>query len=123
MRRLLDAIDEDDQKEVFFPALQFNGAKKVERIVTYGPSPNTAYFWFLYPKLLWYQLYPKMMEYQQVLKITTYCSFDFTSYPFDSHKCDFNFGMKEITSKSMQLNATLVRYMQHTTKYICTAHF
>ena len=57
------------------------------------------------------------MEYQQVLKITIYCSFDFTSYPFDSHKCDFNFGMKEITSKSMQLNATLVRYMQYTTKY------
>ena len=48
----------------------------------YGPIDND-FFWIKYPHLI---------EYQQALKVTIYCSFDFKTFPFDSHNCDFNFG-------------------------------
>ncbi len=106
-------MDEVDQKKVFFPTVQFIGAKKVERIIDCGPNTNNNFFWFLYPKLLDYQLYPNMLEYQQALKITIYCSFDFQAYPFDSHDCNFDFGLKEVESYRIKMNSTRIRYQKY----------
>ena len=33
------------------------------------------------------------MEYYQEMKVTFACNYDFQNYPYDSHVCDFDFGM------------------------------
>ena len=55
-----------------------------------------------------------MLEYQQALKITIYCSFNFKSYPFDSHKCDFDFGLREQSSTFVIMNSTKIHYKKST---------
>ena len=89
-----------DQYEVYFPTLQVSDAKSVSRTRKYGPQ-DEDYFWFLYPH---------NFEYQQALKVEIYCTFDFTSFPFDSHKCDFNFGASSSYSTVLTLKETILRY-------------
>ena len=66
----------------------------------YGPIDND-FFWIKFPHLI---------EYQQALKVTIYCSFDFKTFPFDSHNCDFNFGSLGIDVERILLNSSRVRY-------------
>ena len=66
----------------------------------YGPIDND-FFWIKYPHLI---------EYQQALKVTIYCSFEFKTFPFDSHNCDFNFGSLGIDVERILLNSSRVRY-------------
>ena len=39
-----------------------------------------------------------------------YCTFDFTSFPFDSHECDLKFGASSSLTSSLILNETWLRY-------------
>ena len=39
-----------------------------------------------------------------------YCTFDFTSFPFDSHECDFKYGSSSSYSTSLILNEPWIRY-------------
>ena len=94
------AINEVDQYEVYFPTLQISDAKSVSRTRKYGPQ-DEDYFWFSYPH---------QFEYQQALKVEIYCTFDFTSFPFDAHECDFNFGASSSFSSVLMLNETFLRY-------------
>ena len=94
------SVNEIDQHEVYFPTLQIKDAKHVSRTRKYGPQ-DEDYFWFLYPH---------EFEYQQALKIEIYCTFDFTSYPFDSHECDFDFGASSSFASLLYLNETLLRH-------------
>ena len=71
------AIKEDDQNQLYFPTLQINEAKLVSRTRKYGPT-DEDFFWFFYPH---------NFEFQQALKVEIYCTFDFKSFPFDSHEC------------------------------------
>ena len=54
-----------------------SGSKTIQRTRNYGPK-DSDYFWFQSPH---------NFEYQQALKATIYCSFDFQTYPFDTHYC------------------------------------
>ena len=94
------AVNEVDQYEVYFPTLQVSDAKSVSRTRKYGPQ-DEDYFWFLYPH---------NFEYQQALKVEIYCTFDFTSFPFDSNECDFNFGASSSYSSVLTLKETILRY-------------
>ena len=75
------AIKEDDQNQLYFPTLRINEAKLVSRTRKYGPT-DEDFFWFFYPH---------NFEFQQALKVEIYCTFDFKSFPFDSHECDFKY--------------------------------
>ena len=85
---------------MYFPTLQVSNAKEITRTRKYGPQ-DADYFWFLYPH---------NFEYQQALKVVIYCTFDFSSFPFDSHDCDFNFGASTSYDTVLKLNETILRY-------------
>ena len=55
-------------------------------------------------------MYPNYFEFQQALKVEIYCTFDFTSFPFDAHECDFKYGASSSYSTSLILNEAWVRY-------------
>jgi hypothetical protein len=93
-------LTEADQNEIYFPTLQISGAKTIQRTRKYGPK-DSDYFWFKDPH---------NFEYQQALKATIYCSFDFQTYPFDTHYCDFNFVAVDNTIKALSLDPPELRF-------------
>ena len=42
---------------------------------------------------LWFNIHKNHMELYQYIKVTFACNYNFENYPFDSHECDFDFGM------------------------------
>lgn len=78
-------LDQSKANELFFPKMKVLNAKSVTRHKGYGPT-DSHYFWFQYPHHL---------EYKETMKATVYCSFDFGSFPFDEHTCNFNFGASD----------------------------
>ena len=80
--------------------MQISGAKAIQRTRNYGPIDND-FFWLKYPHHL---------EYQQSLQVTIYCSFDFKTFPFDYHNCDFNFGSVGNGMEKILLDSSKVRY-------------
>ena len=45
------------------------------------------------------------MEHYQAIKVTFACNLVFDNYPFDSHECDFDFGMpSQVQNKTAILN-------------------
>ena len=93
-------LTEVDQNEIYFPTLQISGAKTIQRTRKYGPK-DSDYFWFKAPH---------NFEYQQALKATIYCSFDFQTYPFDTHYCDFNFVAVDHTPVALLLDPPELRF-------------
>ena len=93
-------LTEVDQNEIYFPTLQISGAKTIQRTRKYGSKDND-YFWFQSP----YNL-----EYQQAIKASIYCSFDFQTYPFDTHYCDFHFVAADNTIGSLALDPPELRF-------------
>ena len=80
--------------------MQISGAKAIQRTRNYGPIDND-FFWLKYPHHL---------EYQQSLQVTIYCSFDFKTFPFDDHNCDFNFGSVGNGMEKILLNSSKLHY-------------
>ena len=93
-------LTEVDQNEIYFPTLQISGAKTIQRTRKYGPK-DSDYFWFQSPH---------NFEYQQELKATIYCSFDFQTYPFDTHYCDFNFVAVDAPTVTLLLDPPELRF-------------
>ena len=75
--------DEDDDK-MFFPTLRFHNEKAFKIKSKFSPNQDEFYYWLNYPHNL---------EFRQQIQVTIYCSFDFSTYPFDSHECNFSFGL------------------------------
>ena len=94
------SLTEVDQNEIYFPTLKISGAKTIQRTRNYGPK-DSDYFWFQSPH---------NFEYQQELKATIYCSFDFQTYPFDTHYCDFNFVAVDHTPVALLLDPPELRF-------------
>ena len=91
---------------MFFPKLRVHRAKEVVPVREYGPSNDADFFWHAYPNLL---------QYQERLKITIYCSFEFENFPFDSHECDFIFGLASYIDKTASLLPTNIKFGDTTT--------
>ena len=75
-------MSQAEAKEIFSPSLKIENAQDLtrERKVSITDSD---FFWFSMPHTL---------EMQQAFKVTIYCTFDFSQFPFDSHYCDFSHG-------------------------------
>ena len=99
--------DETIQNQIFFPTLQINGGKTLERTKKYGPT-DEDYFWLLFPN---------MLEYQQSMKVTIYCHFNFKTFPFDSQTCDLKFGPVGIFFENLQLNSTIIDHEKQQVDY------
>ena len=70
-----------DEENIYIPTLQFNNADTIQRVRKSGTTNKDS---------LWFQQ-PNSVEYSQVLKATIYCTFNFESFPFDTHYCDLTF--------------------------------
>ena len=49
----------------------------------------------------WYDSETEKMLFMETLKITFSCDLDFANYPFDSHQCDFDFGVLGISNRTV----------------------
>ena len=63
--------------EIYSPSLKVLSAKNVHWKENYGPDFDN-YFWFKRPHYL---------EFKKGLQAIIYCQFDFSKFPFDTHKC------------------------------------
>ncbi len=102
MSQSLYPVSNEDAKQIYNPTLKFKNIKDIARERKYGFRDEDSFF--LIP--------PHWLEYHQALKVTIYCPFDFTSYPFDSHQCQFNFGASDLTTDYLELEPTWIRYNQ-----------
>lgn len=50
----------------------------------FSPKKHEDFYWLQYPNQL---------EFRQYMRVTIYCSFDFSPFPFDFHTCNFSFGV------------------------------
>ena len=82
----------DLRTELYFPSLRFLKVKSVEKSKEFD-SRNAPYYWFSN------QRKGIQAEYYDVYKITSFCNFDFSLYPFDTLHCN-------ITFRSSQSSAT-----------------
>ena len=105
-------LDQSKANELFFPKMKVLNAKSVTRHKGYGPT-DSHYFWFQYPHHL---------EYKETMKATVYCSFDFGSFPFDEHVCNFNFGASDNADYNTVLLPTEVLHGDLKTKLGDTDH-
>ena len=60
--------------------MTINRAKTIERTRTFGLTDEDE---------SWFDSQNGKMDYKQSIKVTIYCKFEFQSYPFDKHFCDF----------------------------------
>ena len=70
---------------LYFPKLIFNNIKSIEKQKSYG-ARSSEYYWMV-------KNYEKHdFEYYEKLKITSYCQFEFSTFPFDDHYCELTVG-------------------------------
>ena len=105
------AISEDIKKELYFPNLLFSNIKYIEKQLNYGPRFQ-EYYWMNTLENI-----PYDFEYYETLKITSYCHFDYSTFPFDHHKCELNLGVTDRSINVLKLSKPIlifegIRYNQ-----------
>ena len=102
-------MDKEIPKDLTFPKLRFKNVKEVKKLDEYGPPPDNDCFFLRYPHQL---------VYVERLKITTYCAFNFRSFPFDKHHCDLSFGLSSSHIGVFELLKTQIRHKNISTKSV-----
>ena len=74
----------NEKQAIYFPTLKFQNEKYVNLKHKFSSRKDESYYWMVYPHHL---------EFRMNTKIAIYCSFDFSTFPFDSHECDLLYGM------------------------------
>ena len=95
-------VKQSDAIQIFTPSLKIVRAKYIDRKMQFGPV-DTGFFFYMQPFLF---------EYQESLKVTLYCSLDFTTFPFDYHTCDLKYGSTVLSPVSLLLDVPYIR--EHT---------
>ena len=101
-------MTEDDASKIFSPNLKILNAQELTRERKFGTT-DSDYFWFNLPHQL---------EIQQTFKVTIYCSFDFSYFPFDSHYCDFTHGSSKLSNNYLYLSHAWIRYGLKVAKHV-----
>ena len=94
------AVSHTESQEIFSPSLKIENAQELSRERKVSIT-DSDFFWFAMPHQL---------ELQQAFKVTIYCTFDFTYFPFDSHYCDFNHGSAKHSLDYLYLLPAWLRY-------------
>ena len=93
-------IPSTEARQIFAPSLKVQYAQELARERKVSIT-DADFFWFGYPHKL---------ELQQAFKVTIYCQFDFSHYPFDSHYCNFNHGSAINSIGYLSMLPAWVRY-------------
>ena len=80
--------------------MTINRAKTIERTRKFGLTDEDE---------SWFNSFNGIIDYKQSIKVTIYCKFEFQSYPFDSHTCDFIY-IATAPVKYLLLNSSEIRY-------------
>ena len=97
----------NNNEKIFFPTLRFQNEKYVDMKHKYSGKKDEKYYWMKYPHHL---------EYQNTKKITIYCSFDFSTFPFDSHECNLSYGMIFFSKNHIDMMPSTVKLKKKETK-------
>ena len=96
----------NDHEKIFFPTSKFQNEKDVNLKHKFSPKQNEKYFWMKYPHFL---------EFRRKVRVTIYCSFDFSTFPFDSHECNLSYGMNFFSETYIHMmNLTVVHKKKQT---------
>ena len=76
--------------------IEFGNVLKYEKTKVYG---DTSTFSFRY-------MGNQTLEYSEEIKLTFFCSFQFTDFPFDSHKCPLKYGDKIYDTENLNFNSS-----------------
>ena len=90
----------------------FRNVKTIEEQLSYE-ARHQKHLWINKDENLMHNL-----EYYETLKITSYCSFEFSNFPFDGHKCELIFGSGGggVADKEMKLSRPTIIYNQTKSK-------
>ena len=102
-------LTEEDLKNVWAPNAAFLKVVKTKSITPYGKDNGKFDFWINVkdgkPNLVFYES----------LQVTTACSYDFSTFPFDDHYCHIDFGMPSyIIDATVTLNP--IKILTNTTR-------
>ena len=61
--------------------------------------------------------YPHPFEYHQSLRLKMYCSFDFKTFPFDSHHCDITLIDIDNEHTALTFNSIILNYKNNHTNF------
>ena len=96
----------NDHEKIFFPTSKFQNEKDVNVKHKFSSKQNEKYFWMKYPHFL---------EFRRKVKVTIYCTFDFSTFPFDSHECNLSYGMNLFSKDYIHMmNLTVVHKKKQT---------
>ena len=93
-------LDGKDQNQIYSPTMTINRAKTIERTRKFGLTDEDE---------SWFNGFNGIIDYKQSIKVTIYCKFEFQSYPFDSHTCDFIY-IATAPVRFLLLNSSEIRY-------------
>ena len=87
-------ITEKDIDNVWTPDVMFLNVVETGDVKFWGKSPTTYDFW-LQTRHDTFNLNYKavLLTFKKAMKVTFTCDFDFGHYPYDSHVCNFDFGI------------------------------
>ena len=68
---------------------------------------DEKYFWMKHPHFF---------EFRRKMKVTIYCSFDFSTFPFDSHECNLSYGLVNFSKYYMDMKPSTVMHKKKETK-------
>ena len=85
-------VDAKYRPQIFFPSLKFLNIKSIASNKDLD-ARNSGYYWFVN------ETNGIRGEYKNLYKITSYCDFNFISFPFETLKCDMIFRSSQSSSK------------------------
>ena len=86
--------------------MKFQNEKYVNQKHKFSTKRDETYYWMKYPHALYHK---------KNAKITIYCSFDFSTFPFDSHECNLAYGVNSFTESDISMMPTTVQYKKKQT--------
>ena len=101
-------VDDEFAKEIFFPALSISKAKHVKEVEQVSTKKD-RFYWH-------HRNGPHHFEMEQNLMVTIVCAFDFSSFPFDHHSCNFEFGFS-FSQNFLLFTPTTIIYNESKTSF------
>ena len=87
--------------------MKFQNEKYVNQKHKFSTKRDETYYWMKYPHALYHK---------KNAKITIYCSFDFSTFPFDSHECNLSYGTIFFSKYYMDMMPSTVMHKKKETK-------
>ena len=91
----------NNNEKIFFPTSRFLNEKSVTMKHKVSGKQDEKYFWMKHPHFF---------EFRRKMKVTIYCSFDFSTFPFDSHECNVSYGINFLSKYFVLMMPTTVRH-------------